>query len=174
MRTLNKRPTIHSSSANQIEQRSPNFDDHARFCSIKDSARSTQTVAARLLLDKRLRATPSIPPPTEDEENRTRKQRPAFQKCLETYNWHPWNHFFPERRGVSCLLVHDSSWRFLGKDETQPRPKTPKIIHRRCYIYIFMYICWNIEHVRTWISSGIASNYAAPMRWIMVNVDKRR
>ena len=96
------------------------------FCSIKDCARHQAF------------------PPTEDEENRTRKQRPAFQKCLETYNWHPWNHFFPERRGVSCLLAHDSSWRFLGTDETQPRPKTPKIIHRRCYIYIFMYICWNI------------------------------
>ena len=69
---------------------------------------------------------------------------------------------------------HDSSWRFLGKDKDQPRPKNPKSFIEDA---IFIYLCIfdeAHEHVRTWIPAIPSSNYAAPMRWIMVNVDNHR
>ena len=123
MRTLHERPNFHSSSANQIEQRSPNFDDHAGFCSIKDSARSTQAFAARLLLDKRLRATPIIPP-QKLKENRTRNTDPpsrnASKPTIDTRE----TTFFQEKG--EC---HASSPRLVmtvsrQEQKDQPRPKT--------------------------------------------------
>ena len=111
---------FHSSSANQIEQRSPNFDDHARFWSIKDSARSKQTVAARLLVHKSLRAITT----SQNKTNLEQETKDPPSNMPRNLQLTPVKPLFSRKKGSVMPPRHDSSWRFLGKNnKINPSPK---------------------------------------------------
>ena len=97
------------------------------FCSIKDCARHQAFPPQKM---KKIEQENTDPPSRMPRNLQLTPVKPLFSR----------------KKGSVMPPRHDSSWRFLGKDKDQPRPKNPKsFIEDAIFIYLIKYMNM-IEH----------------------------